>query len=181
MNFTTTRLILRPFCIADKEALFEYRSDTEANKYQGWIPQTINDAETFISKLSAQANIPGTWFQLALIEKESQKLIGDVGIHFIDEDNLQVELGFTMHAQHQQKGYATEAVKSIIGYLFTDLNKHRITASVDPENTSSIRLLERLGFRKEAHFKESLLIDERWVDDVIYALLKREWGEQKEA
>ena len=55
------------------------------------------------------------------------------------------------------------------------MKKRRIIASVDPRNTVSIRLIERIGFRKEAHFKESYYLRGEWVDDLIYAKLKEEW------
>ena len=73
------------------------------------------------------------------------------------------------------KGYATEALRAMVDYLFANLGKHRIVASVDPRNTPSIRLIERLGFRKEAHFKESYYLRGEWVDDIIYAMLRTEW------
>jgi RimJ/RimL family protein N-acetyltransferase len=76
---------------------------------------------------------------------------------------------------HQNQGYATEALTRVIDYVFNDLKKHRIMASVDPDNTNSIQLVERIGFRKEAHFVESLYIKGRWADDLIYALLYRDW------
>jgi RimJ/RimL family protein N-acetyltransferase len=177
MELSTKRLILRPLRINDKNAIFEYHSDARANKYQGWIPKTIDDAETFIRALAPQLNSPDSWFQFALIEKEEQKLIGDIGIHFLNSEMHHVELGFTVHPNYQQKAYATEAISKIINYLFADLNKHRITASVDPDNTASIRLLEKLGFRKETHFIKSLFLNGKWVDDVIYVLLKEEWKE----
>ncbi len=177
MKLTTERLILRPFQVDDQTALFEYRSDAEANKYQGWIPTNIKDVEDFFAKLASKINVPGSWFQLAIIETNSQKLIGDVGIHFLEDDIQQVELGYTIHREYQRKGYATEALTAVLHYLFSDLKKHRITASIDPENLSSIRLLEKLRFRKEAHFVESLFIKDKWVDDVIYAMLRSEWIE----
>jgi len=96
-------------------------------------------------------------------------------VHFIGKEGHQCELGCTLSKKQQGKGFATEAMKITIDYLFNTLNKHRITASVDPENENSIRLLERLNFRKEAHLKESLLINGKWVDDVQFALLKSEW------
>lgn len=82
-------------------------------------------------------------------------------------DGFQCELGCTLSKEHQGKGFATEAMKNTIDYLFNSLNKHRITASIDPRNIESIRLVERLSFRKEAHFKQSLLIDGKWVDDIM--------------
>ncbi|MDX8340959.1 GNAT family protein [Draconibacterium sp. IB214405] len=173
MELTTKRLLLRPFNGDDKQAFFAYRSDAKANKYQGWIPKTLDDVETFFVKLAAEFNVPDTWFQLAVLDKTNDELIGDMGIHFIDEQ--QVELGYTIAKQHQGKGFATEAVKAVIDHLFHDLKKRRITASIDPENVASFALLEKLGFRKEAHFVESLFLNDKWVDDVIYALLAREW------
>ena len=175
MKFETERLILRPISLEDRNEVFEYRSDSEANKYQGWIPETPEDVDRFIDKLAKEANEPETWFQLVIIEKKSQKIVGDLGIHFMDTENRQAGLGYTIHTDFQKKGYATESVKAVIDYLFSTLNKHRITASVDPENTASIRLLERIGFRKEAHFVESLLLNGVWVDDIIYALLEKDW------
>ncbi len=175
MILETKRLILRPITIDDKYEVFEYRSDIETNKYQGWIPTTISDVETFIGKVSKQINEPNTWFQFIIIEKEPQKIIGDLGIHFFDNENRQAEIGCTLNKHFQNKGYATESVKSVIDYLFKGLGKHRIIASIDPENKNSIRLVERIGFRKEAHFVESLFINGKWVDDLIYAMIEKDW------
>ena len=175
MEFKTKRLYIRPLTIKDKESIFEYRSDSETNKFQGWIPQKIEDVEIFINKLSDKINIPETWFQFAIIEQKTNLLIGDIGVHFLNTDNQQVEIGCTFKKNAQGKGYASEAAKKIIDYLFFDLKKHRLFASIDPKNINSIKLVERLGFRMEAHFIESLFINGKWVDDMIYAILEKEW------
>lgn len=176
MKLETKRLIIRPITLGDKNEIFEYRSDAETNKYQGWIPKTIGDVETFIGKIAKQINEPGTWFQYVIIEKETQKIVGDLGIHFFDSENKQVEIGCTLNKDFQNKGYATESLKRVIDYLFKELNKHRIITSIDPDNKNSTRLVERIGFRKEAHFVESLLMNGKWVDDLIYALIEKDWG-----
>jgi ribosomal-protein-alanine N-acetyltransferase len=181
MKIETNRLLIRPILPADKEMVFEYRSDKETNKYQGWIPETIQDVETFIGKVSKQINESETWFQFVIIEKNSGKIIGDLGIHFFGEENLQAEIGCTLNKLFQSKGYATESVESVIDYLFNDLKKHRITTSIDPENTNSINLVERIGFRKEAHFVESLFLNDKWVDDIVFAITKRDWDKKKES
>lgn len=67
----------------------------------------------------------------------------------------------------------------MIDYLFNELNKHRIITSIDPDNKNSIRLVERIGFRKEAYFVESLFVNEKWVDDLIYALIEKDWNKIK--
>ena len=101
-------------------------------------------------------------------------LIGDIGIHFL-EDDAQAEIGYTISPDYQGQGYGTEAVSAVISYLFTGLRKHRIIASVDPRNTRSVKLLDRLGMRREAHFVKSIVIDGKWCDDCVYAVLREEW------
>ncbi len=171
----TERLIIRPITTTDNKQIFNYRSDSETNKYQGFVPLVLSEVDKWIKKNPVKINQPESWFQLVIIEKQSNQLIGDVGIHFIGDDGFQCELGCTLSKEQQGKGFATEAMKVTIDYLFNSLNKHRIIGALDPKNNDSIRLLERLNFRKEAHFKESLLIDREWIDDVIYGLLKSEW------
>mgnify|MGYP000701737919 CR=1 FL=1 len=175
----TNRLFLRPISIEDNTDVFTYRSDAETNKYQGWIAESLEQIDSFILKNPKTINIPDTWFQLAILKKETNTIIGDIGIHFIGNDNnSQVELGCTLNKEYHGNGYAQEALQAIITYAFTDLKKHRITASIDPRNIPSLSLFNRLGFRKEAHFKKSMFFKGEWVDDIVYACLKSEWNEQ---
>jgi len=180
MKLQTNRLHLRPVNLNDKEAMFVYRSDPETNRFLSLVPQSIDDVADFIGKTSKEFDIVSTWFQLVIIESESNTLIGDIGIHFLETEpeNKQVEIGYTLNKSYRGLGFATEALTEVINQLFLTLNKHRIIASIDPTNTASIRLIERLGFRKEAHFVKSLYFQGQWVDDVVYAILAEEWKKQ---
>lgn len=181
MNCGTNRLHIRPIRMDDKASIFSYRSDPQINKYLSSIPKSVDDIAKFITNSSPIINIPGTWYQLAIIERATNQLIGDIGIHFLtsDPENKQVEIGYTLHKDFHGKGYATEALWAVIDYIFNSLDKHRITASIDPENLKSITLIERLGFRKEAHFVEGLFFHGKWVDDLVYAMLAKEWKTKK--
>lgn len=174
MQIEADRILMRSVQPSDAQELFSYRRDAEANRYQGWIPACPDDVDVFIrTRISPEFDQPGTWHQMVLILKESGIIAGDVGIHFIDED--QVELGITLAKNYQGQGLATEALSAVIRLLFNDLKKHRIIASVDPRNDPSIRLIKRLGFRQEAHFRQSLRIGDEWVDDLVFAILATEW------
>ena len=179
IELKTERLILRTIEEKDAKAILKYRSDLITNQYQGWIPKSLDDVHNFINKVSPKIDIIDTWYQFVIIKKENNELIGDIGIHFLDTDKKQVEIGCTLDKNQQGKGYATEVLKETISYLINELNKHRIVTSIDPRNIKSIALVERLGFRKEAHFKESILINGEWVDDLVYAILKDEWIEKR--
>ncbi|MGE5348253.1 MAG: GNAT family N-acetyltransferase [Actinomycetota bacterium] len=175
VQISAARLYLRPLVPADAMELFNYRSDPVINRYQGWVPACPEDAEQFIkTRVSPVINIQGTWFQYAVILKATGKIIGDIGLHFFDNENSQVELGCTLAGDYQCKGYAREALSEVISYLFSTLDKHRLIAVIDPENSRSINLFERLGFRKEAHFRKCRMLNGVWVDDLVYALLRDE-------
>lgn len=168
--------MLRSIRHDDAAALFKYHSDAVTNKYQGWIPKTIDDVYDFIeNRISETIDLINTWYQFGIILKENCEFIGDVGIHFLDEQKEQVEIGCTLDINYQGKGFATEALIRIINYVFIDLNKHRVLTCIDPENIKSIALFERIGFKKEAHLKESNSINREWTDDVFYSIIKEEW------
>ncbi|MBN1487424.1 MAG: GNAT family N-acetyltransferase [Anaerolineae bacterium] len=178
-GLTTTRLRLRPLEIADTAALYSYRSDPQVREFQVWEPQDENEVRAFIERnQSVVFNAPDTWYQLAITLKEDGTLIGDCGLNF-SKDEGQIELGITLAPAYQGHGYATEALAGILDYVFMTLDKHRVYARIDPENTPSITLMKRLGMRKEGHLRECVWIKGEWADDVIYAILKQEWMASK--
>ncbi|HET6588034.1 MAG TPA: GNAT family protein, partial [Oleiagrimonas sp.] len=83
--------------------------------------------------------------------------------------------GISLLPARQGNGYAREAAGAVLDELFARMGYRRVTASIDPRNRPSIALVESLGFRPEAHHVESLLMYGAWVDDLVFALLKREW------
>lgn len=174
----TERLLLRRLGKADAEDFYAYRSQKDVQKFQSFAPKSWEEIEAFLDKTTESVNVANTWFQVAVCLKEDNKLIGDIGIHFT-EDELQTEIGYTFSPQHHNKGYAIEAVRAVLGYLFENLKKHRVYASVDPLNLRSIHLLEKLAMRKEAHFVKSYRLEDGWADDVIYAMLEEEWAERR--
>jgi RimJ/RimL family protein N-acetyltransferase len=170
------RIYLRPLRKSDAQKVFEYRADPSIYQFQTWHPATLAEVEEFIStQIAEEPNLPGTWFQLAICKSDNDALIGDCGLHFLAGEQEQVEIGITIRREYQGHGYGRETLESVFSYVFDDLNKHRIVASVDPGNTSSIRLLERMKMRQEGYFKESIWHDGRWLDDVFFAILAHEW------
>ena len=171
----TERLMLRALTLTDAPAMYSYRSDPEVMRHQAWHPANEKEIQAFIRKnRRLKFNTANTWVQLGIYLKPTNELIGDIGIHFLPLDNWQVEIGFTISPKYQGKGFATEAVKQLLNYLFNNLRKHRVIASVDPENAASIRLLERVGMRKEGHFIKSIWNGKGWADDITYAILEED-------
>jgi RimJ/RimL family protein N-acetyltransferase len=177
VTIETSRLILDELRPGDAAALFAYRSDPEVARYQGWQPTDESEAADFIA---AQASVKfadaGSWCQRAIRLRNDGQLIGDLGMHFPDEVDGPVELGISLAPLFQRNGYAREAMMGVLNLVFGALGHRRVVGSVDPRNLASINLLRALGWRQEAHHRESLYWRGEWVDDMIFALLASEWS-----
>jgi aminoglycoside 6'-N-acetyltransferase len=175
----TARLILRNFLEDDLGSFLAYRNDPLVAKYQGWgIPYPREKGEAFLSSMKERvAPKQGDWTQFAIELKETGEMIGDLGCYIDKNDIRQARIGFTLAAKHWRKGYITEVIPLLLDYLFEDMDMHRIVADCDADNVASYRTLEKLGFRREAHFVESFLVDGVYTSEYHYGLLQREWRE----
>jgi RimJ/RimL family protein N-acetyltransferase len=175
----TDRLILRPLDTPDVQAFSAYRSDPDIARYQGWgTPFTEDQAEEFIEQMkSITPGDIGQWLQLGMELKKGSALIGDVAFQIIKDSHRQAEIGMTLSSPYHKKGYGIEAVTAVVNFLFCELNVHRIIANCDPANVPAHRLLERVGFRREGCFVESLWYKGGWASELWFALLEREWRE----
>ncbi len=172
----TPRLLLDALKPADAETLFAYRADPEVARFQGWCPADVEEARAFIDAQSRLSfDHANGWVQCAIRLHKYGELIGDLGLNLPADREATVEFGISIAPAHQGHGYACEAVKACFERVFGTLGRHRIHASVDPRNLASVAMLKSLGMRQEAHHRESLWLRGEWLDDMIFALLKREW------
>ncbi|MDR6936467.1 GNAT family protein [Luteibacter sp. 3190] len=175
-SHTTPRLLLDRLQPSDGPILFAYRGDDAVARYQGWKPATPVEADDFIARQSGQAfAVPGSWFQLAVRDRGTGNLVGDLGIHFPATVDDAIEFGVSLRPECQGRGYAREAMAAMLTLAFGEWGYRRAVGSVDPRNVASIALLRSLGFRQEAHHVESYRFRGEWVDDMIFAMLAREW------
>lgn len=174
----TTRLLLRTFRDEDLRAFLAYRNDPEVARYQSWDHTSEREARALIHEAQQTLpGVPGDAMQVAIALKSTGELIGDVFFLVWATDARQGEIGYTLARSFQRQGYATEAVGAFLGHAFHAFNLHRVTAVVDVENRPSIRLLERLGMRREAHFRENVWFKGKWSDEYLYAILRAEWDQ----
>ena len=171
INLETDRLLIRHLNVLDAADFFLYRSDEEANKYQGWTPRNLGDVYNFIHfKTVQEPNIPDTWIQLAVTDKTNNKLIGDIGVYFMPESHQEVKLGYTLAKVHWGKGYASEMLQATIDHLFNEFSKTRFIALISPNNEASIKLITRLHFTPiNPHLSAEYRMEE-YPKDLIYKL-----------
>jgi RimJ/RimL family protein N-acetyltransferase len=138
----TERLLLRRFRIGDKPALDGYRRHPEVARFQSWEADYPDEATArFLDEMtSAPFWRSGQWFQVA-VEVPGHGLVGDVAVH---AGHREARIGYSLHPDWWGQGIATEMVSAVLGLLPPEVRT--VSATVDPENVRSRRLLERLGF-----------------------------------
>ena len=172
--FETERLSVREFVAADIEPFSSYRALPAVAAFQSWSGYSHQDGLSLLERMQGVSFASvGHWFQVALVERATERLVGDLALHFIDDQ--QVEMGFTVDPKFQRQGYATEAVAGCLTYLFEQLQKHRVRATTDVDNQACWRLLARVGFRREAHFVDNIWFKGAWGSEYLYAMLANEW------
>ena len=166
----TDRLILRRFTQDDLLDLFEYLSDPEVVRFEPYRPMTLEEARQELDRRIASAEM------IAIELKSSGKMIGNV--YLGKRENNTLEIGFVFNRHYWNQGYAMESCKALIQKAFSS-GITKVYAECDPENQGSWKLLERLGFTREAH-----LIKNTWFwrdeqggpilkDTYVYSLVNR--------
>lgn len=168
----TERLDLRKISMNDASDMFSIRSNPEAMKYICRpLLTSISESQNLIGGFQdgVRNRINIVW---GISIKSQSRLIGTIGFHRIDKDNLRAEVGYILDPVFWGKGYTSEALKTVIDYGFVAMGLHSIEARIDPENTESCKVLLKQNFTKEGYFKEAIYFDGRFVDTEIYSLRK---------
>lgn len=173
----TDRLLLRPYCDDDLEALHEIERREETARYLYNPPLDVDATRAPLERRKAMTAIDEEHDGLILtaVLKDTGTLIGHVTLELKSREYRQGEIGYVLHPDHQGHGYATEAATVMLRLGFEELDLHRIVGRLDARNVASAGVLERLGMRREAHLRENEFVKGEWVDELVYAILATEW------
>lgn len=154
----------------DAEEIFFLRSDEYVLRYLDKAPAaTLNDAIEFI-KLIHEIEDKQEGITWAIAIKNEPRLIGTICYWRILKEHYRAEIGYALHPQHHGKGIMHEALSAVISYGFKTMHLHSIEANVNPNNTPSIKLLEKNNFIREGYFKENYYFNGKFIDSAIYSL-----------
>jgi RimJ/RimL family protein N-acetyltransferase len=174
----TECLILRKFEDRDVHDIVEFsrQADFWLARSLDWLPTGASVRSYFEAQRDLQPeSLPG-WMNLVMELKTERKVIGCVGIGVTNKEQGQASIGWMLSCQYQRQGLATEASRALIDFSFHSMALHRIFARTGRANTRSWRLMERLGMRREAHFRQSHEVRGEWDDEFVYAILADEWA-----
>jgi RimJ/RimL family protein N-acetyltransferase len=177
----TERLVIRPFTLADLDALYDFHRLPEVARYLYWEPRSRAEVRASLAEKVTRTILTaeGQALCLAVDLAGTGELVGDCVLFWHSRQYEQGEVGYIFHPAYQGRGLATEAVGAMLGLGFEGLGLHRIAGRCDARNTASARVMERNGMRREAHLVENEFVKGEWTDELIYAILRPEWERQR--
>ena len=153
----------------DLPILLEWENNVDFyGQFEKIRQETMADLERLYDNIK-----DGQWF---FIEKKDGTKTGFI-CHF--QSAYQTEIGYDIVPNERNKGYANEAIKVIVDYLFISKNIMRIQAIADTENVQSWKALEKAGFKREGMLRKTCYCLGRWRDDFIYSIIREEWKEPR--
>jgi RimJ/RimL family protein N-acetyltransferase len=176
VHITTERLILRRMQDSDLQNFLEYEQHPDHSRYFYRSPYSEEQAKAFIAEnRDLEPGAEGTYLHLVVELASSGKMIGTVCVNVTSQAHWQGDVGWFFHPDYLGQGFATEASRALLEFVFTRLELHRITAFCDADNERSRQMMERLGMRREAHYQDAAFFDGVWHNQFAYAMLEQEW------
>ncbi len=174
-NIEGERVQLRWLTTNDVNSLFSIFSDPKVMRYWSSLPLAdVAAAEKLLAEIHSYFE-KRNLFQWGVARQTDNRIIGTCTLFHLDPDNRRAEIGYALGSENWGKGYMGDALKLLLNFCFDNLNLHRLEADVDPQNTASIKVLERLGFQREGYLRERWLVGGNVQDSLFYGLLKNEW------
>lgn len=174
-TFSTERLIMRKMLVSDAEDMFDYASRFETTQYLLWSPhESLKTSKRYLSYIQGQYRNEN-FYDFALVDKESGKMIGTCGFVTFDLDHNSAEVGYVLNPDFRGRGLAAEALRRLMQFGFSELSLHRIVARIMDGNTASMRVAEKCGMRHEATHKSAMFIKGNYRTIHEYAILEEEF------
>ena len=159
----TDRLTLRTFERADIEGLNAYHALPSVQRYVFSRTRDRTEVAGALNIMRGHVSLqrPGDTLTLAVVRRGDHALVGHVALHWSDATAGQ--------------GYASEALSALFDLAFDHFHIHRVFARSDGRNHHSIKLMQQMGMRLEAHYREHALFQGEWDEELHFAILDREW------
>ncbi len=171
----TDRLTLRAMKVSDAADMFAYAHRPDVTEYLVWHPHNrIEETRDYLTEVGRRYRT-GDFYDWALVLREDGHMIGTCGFTSFNYNADSGEVGYVLNPAYQGRGLATEALRAVLHFGFTELSLHRIEAHFMEGNTASRRLMERVGMQFEGYARESMYIKEAYRTIGTCAILRQEF------
>lgn len=173
----TERLELRDFVEGDVAAFYRVVSDPAVMRYMFYGPVTLGETRAYIGQmLDRQRENPRPAWELAVVRRQDNRLIGACDLTFDDDQPGTGDLGYLLGQEAWGEGYATELARALVQAGFEQLALEKIIATCDVENIASARVLEKAGLRRVTRLENHKYAKDRWWTSYLYRLTRAEWA-----
>jgi RimJ/RimL family protein N-acetyltransferase len=175
LPLSTPRLILRKLTPEDLPDVLEILTDAEAYRYEERGPLDEAEAKQWLETAVKQklSDSEGS-LSLGVAQQNSGKLLGILVLRYRGQDRRQADLGIQINRSYQGQGFGSEAVVALLIFCLRDIGLHRVTADCDCNNVASVRLLTKVGMRKEAEYRKDRFVNDKWVNSYRFAMLEED-------
>ena len=168
----TERLILRKMRVSDTEDMFDYARRENLTKYLLWSPHNTSSYTRDYLKYIETRYKSGDFYDWAVVERSSGRMIGTCGFTRIDPQNDTGEIGYVLNPDFHGKGYGTEAAREVMRFGFDTLGLHRIEAKFMKGNDSSLHVMEKLGMSFEGYRRDAIFVKGSYRTVGVCAIIK---------
>ena len=173
-EFESERFLFRKILLSDVKDLLLIRSNDDVMRFMDVTRfESIADAEKWVHSVSESYD-KETGIMWGIVEKLSNSFVGYFGFWRMIPEHYRAEIGYALKPECWGKGYMYETINRMAGFGFENMKLHSIEANVNPANEKSKKVLEKIGFKKEAYFRENYLFDGKFLDSIIYSLLEND-------
>ncbi len=174
----TKRLVLRQMTMDDLDFYFKHFSIKEIEEGSGYpAPKDLGAAREEVQRFIVDLFENGLGYRWGIAKRGEDDLIGTCGYYLWNREARKAVIGYDLEPDYWGQGIMTEALAEIIRFGFKDMNLNRVQVSTAPWNERSMRLIQRLGFKREGILRDNFIFKGRFQDDVMFSLLRREWDD----
>ena len=154
----TERLTLRAMHPIDAEDMYDYARSEEVTRFLLWSPHpSLSYTKDYLRYVHNRYAL-GDFYDWAIIDRESRRMIGTCGFARIDTENDSAELGYVLNPDFCGKGYALEAAREVVRFGFEQLGLNRIGARFMEGNERSLNLMKKLGMSFEGYQRDAIFV-----------------------
>ena len=169
----TARLLLREITPEDALALFEIHGDPAAMRYFGSLQKDLDGMRAVIQRFAQWRSLPAPGTRWGIALQAGGPLIGSCGLFSWNRESRRCALGYELHPTHQGQGLMQEALSAVLAWGFAQMDGlHRIEAQIHPDNLSSTRLIQRMGFRADGLQRDVIWYEDQPMSLTMWSRLK---------
>jgi ribosomal-protein-alanine N-acetyltransferase len=177
-NIETNRLILRQFEKNDSSNMFKnWGSDSRVTEFLSWSShENIKETDEILDSWILKYENDNT-YNWAIELKDTQEVIGNIKVVKLEESNSSCEIGYCIGSGFWNRGITSEALESVIEFLFSKVHFNRIAAKHDVLNLASGVVMKKCNMIYEGTLRDVKFKNNRFCSLSVYSVLKNEWIE----